>query len=40
MTNLLLEILKDSAIQPFSSDPKILMTIVQGLYMLRPGTVI
>lgn len=32
----LFEILNHSAAQPFSSDPKILMSIVQGLYMLRP----
>ena len=32
----LFEILNHCAAQPFSSDPKILMSIVQGLYMLRP----
>ncbi|XP_028391283.1 CDK2-associated and cullin domain-containing protein 1-like isoform X2 [Dendronephthya gigantea] len=32
----LFDILNHSAAQPFSSDPKILMSIVQGLYMLKP----
>ena len=35
---LLVEILSQSASQPFSTDPQILMSIVRGLYSLRPGT--
>ena len=34
---LLLEILNHCAALPFSSDPQTLMSIVQGLYRLRPG---